>query len=364
MLDIISICITISYIFILLFIITGLFKHKVLPISSSIAMPMVSIVIAARNEEDCLPYIIDDLIKQEYPLEKLEVIIINDRSDDSTAEILNESNNNYLFIKVIHIKEKTKTMTPKKNALTLGIQEAKGDVILLTDADCRLNKLWVSSMVYSVINKDSISIGFSQISDINNSIFTQYQKVDFLSIIAANAGAAGWGRFWSGTGQNLGFLKEDFLSINGFEPVKNDISGDDMYLVQNISNIKNGYLHIDPNSFVKTNPMKNIKEFINQRTRWSSNAKKNFASLPDFFLFLSTIFLYNSFILFSLFFGGEWVLLVLIKFILDGLVIFLGGRLFNVRLKIKSYLIWSLLQPLYIPVIGILGIRGKFSWKP
>ena len=76
------------YLFFIIFIVTGLFKHSVLPIHSSIELPMVSIIIAARNEETFLPNLIQDLIKQEYPLDKLEVIIINDRSTDSTKEIL------------------------------------------------------------------------------------------------------------------------------------------------------------------------------------------------------------------------------------------------------------------------------------
>ena len=46
------------------------------------------------------------------------------------------------------------------------------------------------------------------------------------------------------------------MKVNGFEPVKENISGDDMYLVQSISKIKTGSLNIDPNSYVKTEPMK------------------------------------------------------------------------------------------------------------
>ena len=74
MLDILSLCIIATYIYYIVFIILGLFKHQVLPISSSREMPIVSVVIAARNEEKHLPGILRDLVKQEYPIEKLEVI--------------------------------------------------------------------------------------------------------------------------------------------------------------------------------------------------------------------------------------------------------------------------------------------------
>ena len=64
-------------------------------------LPKVSVVIAARNEEDQIPALISDLVAQEYPLDKLEVIIVNDRSTDSTLDILNESSDNYAFIKIV-----------------------------------------------------------------------------------------------------------------------------------------------------------------------------------------------------------------------------------------------------------------------
>ena len=354
----------VCYSLFIIFIISGLFKHRLLPASSYDKLPKVSVVIAARNEENHISNLIHDLIVQEYPIDKLEVVIINDRSTDSTIDILNEASSNYAFIKIISINKKSELMTPKKHALTKGIEMASGEIIILTDADCRVGKLWVSSMAYSVINQNCITIGFSEIHEEDETIFDRYQKIDFLSIIIANAGAAGWGNFWSGTGQNLAFLKNDFTTINGFEKVSDRISGDDMHLVQSISKIKTGYIHLDPHSFVKTSAMKDIKSFLNQRVRWSSNAKTNYYDAPPFFGFLLIMVSFNILILLSLFFGGPWLKLFSIKFILDGIIVLLGNKLFNRKMDHVAYCLWALLQPVHIPLIGILGIRGRFSWKP
>jgi hypothetical protein len=216
-------------------------------------------------------------------------------------------------------------------------------------------------MAYSVINHNCISIGFSKI--FGDTFFEQYQKVDFLGIITANAGAGGWNQFWSGTGQNLAYYKNDFIAIDGFKPVKNKISGDDMYLVQSISKLKRGFIHIDPKSFTTTAAVNSIKEFLNQRIRWSSNSKANAGQNPLFFGFLITAFLYNSFILLSMISGGSWLVSFGIKFILDGLVILLGGKLFETKPNFFSYCIWAMIQPLYIPAMGLLGLMEKFTWK-
>ena len=360
---VISICV-LFYIGFMALMISGLFKHTKLEIKSYETLPSVSVVVAARNEEDHIQHLINDLISQEYPLDKLEVVIVNDRSNDDTAAILEDASDNYAFIKVITIDQMSKDMTPKKNALSKGIEAAVGEIIVLTDADCRVRKLWVSSMAYSVMNKEGISIGFSEIGLQNESFFHRYQKIDFLSIIIANAGFSGWGLFWSGTGQNLAFFKRDFEKIGGFEKVKDRISGDDMYLVQSISKLKPAILHIDPNSFVKTSAMKSVNDFFNQRIRWSSNAKLTLGNEPLFFGFLLTTISFNLLIIGSLLIGNAWIGLMTIKVIFDGLAVFLGSKLFNRTMDFPAYCLWAILQPLYIPLIGFLGIRGKFTWKP
>ena len=349
------------YLAFVLFIIAGLFRHNEQSIISTDQPPVVSVVIAARNEEKNLPDLILDLVHQEYPLDQLEIIIVDDRSTDSTAKVLKEAAENYAVVNYIRVEELPTKMTPKKHALSLGIEMAKGDVILTTDADCRLGKLWVSSMAYSVVQQDSISIGYSKVA--GESFFERIQMLDFLGILTANAGAGGWGHFWSGTGQNLAYKKSDFEAIGGFEPVKDKISGDDMYLVQSISKFKNGIINIDMNAFVTTAAMPTFSDFINQRIRWSSNSKDNAMQNHLFFAFLSSAFLCNSTLLLSFFFGHSWLFAFSLKFILEGSAIFLGGKLFNTKVNPIVYVVWALAQPIYIPFVGLMGLQNRYTWK-
>ena len=86
---------TVLYLAFIGFFISGLFKHNKLAISNIEDIPFISVVIAARNEESNLPFLIEDLINQEYPINKFEIIIINDRSTDSTYSILKNAQKNY-----------------------------------------------------------------------------------------------------------------------------------------------------------------------------------------------------------------------------------------------------------------------------
>ena len=349
------------YLAFILYIIAGLFRHNEQPITSTEETPFVSVVIAARNEEQNLPDLIQDLVNQEYPLDKLEVIIVDDRSTDSTSTILTEATENFAFIKQIRVDDRSVDMTPKKHALNLGINASKGEVIVSTDADCRVGKLWVSSMAYSVVQQGGISVGYSKIA--GESFFEQVQRVDFLGIVAANAGVGGWGQFWSGSGQNLAYKKSDFEAIDGFEWVKDKPSGDDMYLVQSISKLKSGVINIDPNSFVTTSAVQSLREFMNQRTRWSSNSRVNVRQNHLFFAFLFSAFLCNTTILLSFLFGNAWLFAFSMKFILEGCVIFLGGKLFDTKVNPLVYFAWAFAQPVYIPVVGLMGLQNRFTWK-
>ena len=302
------------------------------------------------------------LVNQKIDKNKFEVIIANDRSIDKTEEIINEYSNKYKFIKAIQIKKRAE-MAPKKYALENAINRSKGEIILATDADCRVSSDWATSMASLVNQTDKVIIGYSEVS-VQDSLIHEIQKIDFLGIMAANGGLLTNGIVCSGSGQNLGYKKKDFFDIGGFEEVKHRKSGDDMYIVQKISKIKGATFNYDKNSFVTTLPKNSLSSYINQRIRWSSNSKLTLFTSPLFFLFLISAFLANINVLVSLLFSlNTFIILTGVKFLLELLVLNIGSKLFLTRISFFSYIIWNLTQPVYILIVGIGGLADKFTWK-
>ncbi|MDP6878883.1 MAG: glycosyltransferase [Candidatus Marinimicrobia bacterium] len=342
-------------------IFSGLLFRKRLIHPESDLLP-VSVVISARNEEKNISNLLNDLVNQSVDKNQLEILIANDRSDDGTGEIIDRFASDYSFIKTIHINKKH-TMAPKKYALTQAINNSNGEIIIATDADCRVPSNWVKSMGLLVQATGKIVIGYSKIGH-SKTLINEFQKIDFLGIMAANGGLLTHGIVCSGSGQNLAYKKEDFYKINGFEPVKDQTSGDDMYMVQTISSLKGAIFNYDPDSFVSTLPKKSILGYLNQRVRWSSNSKSTFKSNPLFFGFLLSAFIANCCILYSIIVPSSLsIFLFTIKFFLEAFVIFIGSRLFLTSVSIIAYIIWNLVQPIYIPIVGISGLIGKYSWK-
>ena len=83
----------------------------------SLDKPKVSVIIAARDEEDCIERCINSICNQIYPIELFEVIIVNDQSEDKTEEIVKSLQNKYSNLKLINIKDRPENYAPKKYAI-------------------------------------------------------------------------------------------------------------------------------------------------------------------------------------------------------------------------------------------------------
>jgi len=327
--------------------------------------PSVAVVIAARNEEANLADLLSDLVAQNYA-GQLDIYIGNDRSTDGTHSILETFASKHAQIHPVHINETSDQMTPKKNALTACMRKTTAEIIISTDADCRVGENWVRSAVSHMTGDTGILVGYSQVQ--GDSFFQKYQALDFVGIMVANAGIMSRGPAWSGSGQNLAYRRSAFTDIGGFNEVATKVSGDDVFLVQTIP-LRTGLkakFNFDRDHFVKTLPLESVGAFLNQRIRWSSNSKGLEQSDPLFFGFLLSAFLTNFIILVTVVLGfwTPWLgVCIAGKFLYEGSVILAGAKRFGYGSLLPLFPVWFLLQPFYISYVGLLGLRGKFSWK-
>jgi glycosyltransferase involved in cell wall biosynthesis len=97
--------------------------------------PLVSIIVAARDEEKQIKASIQSQLKQTYP--QIEWILVNDRSTDTTGKRMDELQNEDPRISVIHIQELPDGWLGKNHALYTGAKQANGNYLLFTDADIK-----------------------------------------------------------------------------------------------------------------------------------------------------------------------------------------------------------------------------------
>lgn len=341
----------------------GLLKADNSPQSSE--FPSVAVIVAARNEADNLPELLEDFLAQDYPGE-LSFIIADDRSTDSTWSLIHKFCKTHQQFTALRINEESTEMTGKKNALTHCIKSSTATIIIETDADCRVEPAWVREMVSQFDSETGIVVGFSSVR--GRSLFAIYQALDFMGIMMSNAGMMALGKTWSGSGQNLAFKRAHFTSIGGFTGDPDQSIGDDFYLVQKIGGLRGVRARFSwaAGSFATTAASETIADFYLQRKRWASDTRGLHSKDPLFFSFLLFAFILNLAILLSVASLNFTMLLfgiVFIKFWLEFIIMIIGLKRLD---RIKDswvFLLWFPAQPIYIPIMGISGLFGKVPWK-
>lgn len=113
--------------------------------------PTVSLLIPARDEEKVIGNLLQRIIEFTYPKDKLQVIVVNDASTDSTGKIVNHYARICPFIEVVHRDNKVGGKN-KASALNAGLVHAKGEILLFLDADYSPLRDFVEVLVSGFIN--------------------------------------------------------------------------------------------------------------------------------------------------------------------------------------------------------------------
>jgi len=118
--------------------------------------PLVSVIIPCRNEEKFISKCLDSIINNDYPKEKMEVLVVDGMSEDRTREIIEKfkAKNEKLKIKVL---DNPKKFTPF--ALNIGIKETKGDIIMRMDAHATYDNKYISKGVKYLNEYDADNVG-------------------------------------------------------------------------------------------------------------------------------------------------------------------------------------------------------------
>ncbi|MBL4716676.1 MAG: hypothetical protein COC01_00935 [Bacteroidetes bacterium] len=258
----------------------------------------VSVIICARNEEVNLKNNLSAVLEQDY--HDFEVVVVNDASEDNSAEILAKLQLKHPHLNIIEITSADKLGEGKKHALEKAIRAAKHNIVLLTDADCKpVSNNWIKMMARNFDTEEvQIVLGYSPY--LHQSTFLNflirfdvfYTALQYFSFTLSKMP-------YMGVGRNLAYTKELFFKNNGFENHLEFICGDDDLFVNETANVKNTRVALSKDSFVASQPKETFKELIIQKRRhWGAGRYyRNDHLMVLGILFLSQFFFYYSFLL-------------------------------------------------------------------
>ncbi len=329
----------------------------------------ISIVIPFRNESENLPGNLKGLVAQNYPGDKYEIIYVNDSSTDDSVEVLKQliATDN---ISAISVPDEFSPNAHKKRAVRYGIQNAKGDLIITTDADCFHEKDWLQTMVNYLDQDTAFVSGPVEFIEKAN-VFSTMQKIEFAGLVITGAGLIGIKKPTICNAANILYRKKVFDEVNGFNDNLNLSSGDDELLMQKIHKKTKYKIAFCPErkAVVKTEANNSVEQFYQQRKRWASKGlfyadKLLIAKLILIFWFYLGLLCQ---LILGIFYSSEFFVLLILSFILKILFEFLvmkrGVTLLFDKKIMKYFLLTELFHIPYIVIAGISGIFGNFTWK-
>lgn len=230
----------------------------------------ISVVICARNEARTLEELIPILVKQDH--REFEVVVVNDRSDDDTWEVLQWMKPDQPKLRPVNIQADEKFNYGKKIALGVGVRAAKYPHVLLTDADCMPNSPdWISTMATGFKDGRSIVVGHSPYAP-RPGITNLLERYDGYAKAAQYISFAMAGMPYMGVGRNLGYTSELFFNSKGGDRHNHLMSGDDDLFINAVATKRNTGVVIDPRSLMISRPTKGLSTWIRRKRRHYTTA--------------------------------------------------------------------------------------------
>lgn len=331
--------------------------------------PAVSVVIPCRNEAEHIGAALKDLIAQEYPPDKLQVVVVDDRSEDGTGEIAGQYAEKFFGITVICIADCPEDISPKKHAVLRGMEASDGEIIITTDGDCRFHPGWIKSLISNFSEDTGAVTGLTIFDrDRREPFWQRLQQLDYLSHSFFAAGAIRRGIAFNCNGSNLAIRRAAFEDTNGYGKIRQVITGDDTLLIQRIRHQGKWRIRFTAaaESIVRSWPEETPLDVFHQRLRWGSGGMSYQSTVRWFALSTFAFFfglLFSPFLWLAGWISSIWIILLGVKWIQEAHVMKAGWKTFRLH---PDWLAFILLQIIHIPAIITFSAGGHlwgFRWK-
>ena len=352
------------------------------------ALPTVSVVVPARDEEASIGACLDAILAQDYPAHKLEILAVDDDSSDATPELVRARQTSACggpgapepgpALHLVQIPEnRRRARAHKKAAIEKAVARATGELILTTDADCLVPPRWARTMAAAF---DAPEVAFVS-GPVRYrlrpgaGLFARLQALDFFGLMACGAGGIGLGRPNLANGACVAYRRDVFERLGGFSGIDHVTSGDDELLMQKIAygaaTDGRGALAVrfcaDPAATVLTDPVASVRAFVHQRKRWASKGTHYPPQLQRMLIGLVAFFLALTAACVALPFApalAPWVAAALaVKAAADLAVLVPAARRFGQTRLLAVFPLHLVLHAPHSLVVGILGPLGRFEWK-
>ena len=364
---------TAAYTLVMLYLLFGFHQIKEFSEKSSSPNTTFSVVIPYRNEAENLPRLFRSLGSLSYPVDKYEIILVNDASQDASEILCREFKAANPHLRVTLLDNVRNSGSPKKDALKVAIGNSANAFILTTDADCTVPEEWLQEFD-SYLQRSGAKLVAGPVSldhrePSRGGYLQRFQQLDILSLQAATIGGFGVDTPFLCNGGNLCFEKDSFLHVNGYEGNQQIASGDDVFLLEKFirEKIPVGFLK-SRTAVVITQPQQQLSSLTSQRIRWAAKTsayKNTFGKGMGLLVLLMNAGLVAGFIGMAtgILPAGTFLFMFLIKFNVDFVLIYNSASFFGRESAMKDYIWCSVFYPFFSSYVAFVSLVSGYHWK-
>lgn len=331
-------------------------------------MPMLSIVVAMRNEEANIEKLLKALARQSYPADKIQVVLVDDHSTDGSAEMAQKMAH---LLGLQNFTQIVNDGTGKKQALSSALKHISGEWVLFTDADCEPHQQWAETMMSAAgEGRAMMLLGPVRLTPVKG-ILPTFQTLEMNSLMAATAGSAGIGLPSMANGANMA-LHRSLLGVESDSALKPGFaSGDDMFRLETILKrygSKAVRMVMQEESMVSTAPAIGWKAFFAQRLRWVSKSggyRRAETIVPALVVFAFNALL-TVVLLLSVFFPVlvlAYLAFIVLKTLTDLPLVWPANRMAGQSCLLPWFPLFQLIYPPYVFFTALAGLLIPVRWK-
>lgn len=322
-------------------------------------LPLVSIVIAVRNEEHVLPQLFNSLSSINYPQNKLQILFGNDCSNDSSNILMERMVRNNSHCKLVQIKP-TEKHQAKANVLMQLCDQTTGDFLFFLDADVLPNKDIIRNYL------DEWCMGYGGITGVtlpkSTSLFSKLQRIDWCFALSIFSDANKRQIDATAMGNNMFVSREAYEAVGGYESLPKSLV-EDFTLYQAIR--QKGFsfpVIFSPKLFAETGATRTVKELLKQRKRWMSGLQKLKPSMAVI-LFTQSLF-YLCLVGFMFLNPLYTILLWLVKVLAQSFYLARAFKQLNLTYSIRDTFFYEVYNCIFVPLLGIYYLfPSRVTWK-
>ncbi|MEI6348284.1 MAG: glycosyltransferase [Bacteroidota bacterium] len=330
--------------------------------------PKISIIIVARNEAENIYGLIESLSRLKYPNHLVEILLMDDSSEDSTVSLINSHKTMLPFDFSLFLANDY-NLIGKKKCVSFLTSVAKGEILLFTDADCVLNSNWIEAMINPFASSKKMMVCGAVHFSNNHSFIEKILALEFAALIQITFGSISRKFPFMCNAANMAIRSDVFRELKTNINHKLQ-SGDDVFLLKSVVDVYGpDSVAFCPQSLVSTSSSSSIASFLNQRIRWAGKSSKSFW-INSFVMSMIVLFMSLTIIFLGVMSIAEphYIIVLLIFFLykwgIDTIVLLSYQRYFKLfRWWLGLSVILSVVYPVYVVIVAVLSIKKSYMWK-